>query len=124
MKIVYATRQHKTEALVHALGYKDALKIETGEEILEEDYILFTYSDKVGETPHLVLSFLEKNAAHLKAVVACGSLQYHQSTYCNGGIKVALEHQVPLLAMVNGRGTATDEAKIKEMIKLLEESQK
>lgn len=120
MKIVYASRQGKTKELVQALGFDQPLQIESGQERVSEPFILFTYSDKVGETPEMVSQFLENNEQNLQAVIATGSLDHHRETFCFGGQKVALKYGVPLLATVNGRSTKTDEAKILEAVAALD----
>lgn len=116
MKIVYASRQGKTKELVQDLGFDQTLQIESGQEVVNEPFVLFTYSDKVGETPDLVSQFLKRNHQNLQAVVATGSLERHRETFCFGGQKVAFKYGVPLLATINGRGSKTDEAKILEAL--------
>ena len=119
MLIVYASRQGKTEELVHALQQPNSLKIETGQEKVSEPFVLLTYTDKTGEIPEQVELFLKQNAEQLKAVVATGSIERHYETFCFAGQKIALEHKVPLLSTVNGRGSKADEEKILEALSLL-----
>ncbi len=121
MLIVYASRKNKTEELVKSLGLEKNLKIENGEETVNEPFVLVTYSDKVGEVPEHVAKFLTKNHEQLKAVIATGCFQRHYKTFCYGGMKIAMEYEVPLLATVNERGSKADETKIKEILKELEE---
>lgn len=51
MKLVYASRKGHVEELVKKLNYPDVLKIETGEEVVNEDYFLITYTDGKGILP-------------------------------------------------------------------------
>ena len=56
MKVVYASRTGNVESIISKLGIEDALKIEDGSETVEEDYILFTYTDGFGDVPSFTLS--------------------------------------------------------------------
>ena len=53
MKVVYASRTGNVESIISKLGIEDALKIEDGSETVEEDYILFTYTDEQYNVPCL-----------------------------------------------------------------------
>ncbi|QRG87267.1 class Ib ribonucleoside-diphosphate reductase assembly flavoprotein NrdI [Bulleidia sp. zg-1006] len=120
MLLVYASRQGKTEALVNALNVPSTLKLADGSETVNEPYVLVTYSDKVGEVPAIVEKFLSTNHRLLKAIIATGSIERHYETFGYAGLKISQEYHVPLLAIVNGRGSDADEIKIKEMLTTLE----
>ena len=93
MKIVYASRGGNTESLVEKCGYKDALKIDTWNEEVKENYCLFTYTDGYGDIPYEVETFLSNNSSNLKAVVCTGNTSFGDA-FCGAGDKISEEHNV------------------------------
>lgn len=116
MKIVYASRSGNVEKIIHHLGVTDALKIETGQELVDGNYIIFTYSTGKGEIPKPVETFLERNSTGVKAVVGSGSLAKHAETFNFAAEKIAKDYQVPLLAKLDGIGTDEDIVALKEIL--------
>ncbi|MCR5545132.1 MAG: class Ib ribonucleoside-diphosphate reductase assembly flavoprotein NrdI [Lachnospiraceae bacterium] len=107
MRIVYASRMGHVEGIVERLGIKNALKIESGKETINEDYVLFTYTDGNGEVPAIVDSFLSANSG-IKAVIGSGSLERHPNTFNFAADKIAEKYNVPVLAKVDMDGTEYD----------------
>ena len=64
MKVVYASRTGNVESIISKLGIEDALKIEDGSETVEEDYILFTYTDGFGDVPYEDRKSTRQNSSH------------------------------------------------------------
>lgn len=119
MKIAYASRTGNTEYLVtEELGISDALKIETGDEEIQEPYILFTYTDGAGDVPFEVDAFLQKNHALLKGVIACGDHGYGDD-FAKSGDVIHEQYQVPLLRKVENTGTDEDVSEIKKILALI-----
>lgn len=112
MKYVYATRAGSTEALVNKLEL-DALQIVDGSEIVDGDFILFTYTDGYGEVPSEVEEFLEKNNTYLKGVVATGNKDRHEDTFCFAADVISDEYKVPTIAKVHEDGQESDVELIK-----------
>lgn len=116
MKIVYASRTGNTEYLVtDELGLSDALKIESGDEEIQEPFILFTYTDGTGDVPFEVESFLEKNGSFLKGVIACGDHGYGED-FAKSGDKISEQYNVPCLYKVENTGTEEDIEAIKKIL--------
>ena len=113
MKVVYASRTGNVESIISKLEIEDALKIEDGSETVEEDYILFTYTDGFGDVPPEVESFLENNGQNIKGVVVSGDQGYGEA-YCKAGDVIAEQYNVPCLYKVENAGTDEDITKIKE----------
>jgi len=107
MKIVYASRMGHVEGIVNRLGITDALKIQTGTESIDEDYVLFTYTDGKGIIPSIVETFLQSNPS-IKAVVGSGSMERHADTFNYAAITISEQHKVPLIAKVDMDGTDED----------------
>lgn len=115
MKYVYASRMGNVEKLIKELGVV-AEKIVTGSEIVNDDFILFTYTDGQGIVPKAVESFLSVNGKHLKGVVAAGSKERHADTFAWAGDLIAKEYDVACLYKIDG---PVDEEDVKAIQKLL-----
>ncbi len=115
MKIVYASRTGNVESIVSSLDAQDALRIDTGSESVNEDYVLFTYTDGYGDVPMEVETFLQNNSAHMKAVVASGDMAYGDA-FCGAGTRISEQYNVPLLYKVENAGTEEDIENIKNAI--------
>lgn len=115
MKIYYASRMGKVEKLAKMIS-AEAVKIESEDLLVNEDFILFTYTDGQGIVPPLVEKFLVKNHDYLKGVVVSGSMARHADTYCVAGDIIAKAYNVPCLFKVDGAGTQEDVEAIKEVL--------
>lgn len=115
MKVVYASRTGNVQSIIDQLD-NDSLEISSGDEVVEEPYILFTYTDGFGDVPPEVESFLENNGQNIKGVVVSGDQGYGEA-YCKAGDVIAEQYNVPCLYKVENAGTDEDIAKIKELVK-------
>ncbi len=75
MKVVFASRTGNVESIVNKLGVDDLMQIESGNEEVHEDYILFTYTDGYGDVPVEVDDFLsnegtDEDIVEIKKVIA------------------------------------------------------
>ncbi|MGL4589808.1 MAG: class Ib ribonucleoside-diphosphate reductase assembly flavoprotein NrdI [Mycoplasmatales bacterium] len=107
MKLVYATQTGNVESFVERLNI-DALKVEDGNETINEDFLLITYSMDYGDIPYELEDFLEENSGHLKAVVASGDKSYGDD-YCKTAETIADQFSVPVLHTFENEGTEADE---------------
>lgn len=114
MKYAYASRTGNVESIVNALGL-DATVIESGSETMDDDFILFTYTDGFGDVPMEVESFLMTNGTKLKGVIASGDLGYGDA-YCKAGDKISEEYGVDCLYKVENAGTEEDIAEISKIL--------
>ena len=113
MKVVYASRTGNVQSIIDQLD-NDSLEISSG--VVEEPYILFTYTDGFGDVPPEVESFLENNGQNIKGVVVSGDQGYGEA-YCKAGDVIAEQYNVPCLYKVENAGTDEDITKIKELVK-------
>jgi len=111
MNYAYASRTGNVQSIIDALGLTGTF-IQTGDETIEGDYILFTYTDGFGDIPFEVDAFLGNNAAGLKGVVVSGSHAYDPA-FCGAGDKIAEQYGVPVLYKVEDGGTSEDLDNIK-----------
>lgn len=115
MKIVYASRTGNVQSIIDQLD-NDALEISSGDEIVKEPYILFTYTDGYGDVPAEVEAFLESNGENINGVIVSGDQGYGEA-YCKAGDVIAEQYNVPCLYKVENAGTDEDIVKIKELVK-------
>lgn len=117
MKYVYASRTGNVESLIASLGL-DALQIVDGSEVVNEPFVLFTYTDGYGDIPAEVDAFLANNSSNLKGVVVSGDRGYGEA-YCGAGAKIVETYGSKVLYEVENAGTDEDFAKIKEVLATL-----
>ena len=108
-------KEQEIESIISKLGIEDALKVEDGSETVEEDYILFTYTDGFGDVPYEVDEFLQSQSEHLKGVVVSGDTGYGEA-YCKAGDVIAEQYNVPCLYKVENDGSDEDIEAIKKVI--------
>ncbi|EMD16287.1 nrdI protein [Eggerthia catenaformis OT 569 = DSM 20559] len=116
MKIVYSSRTGNVESIVNRIDL-ESFSVESIDS-MDEDYVIFTYTDGYGEVPYEVEEFLSTNADHLKGVVVSGDQGYGEA-YCQAGDVISDQYNVPCLYKVENDGTDEDIEKIKEAIETL-----
>lgn len=115
MKIVYASRTGNVESIINRLNLNNVLKIESGQEKIEEDFLLFTYTDGYGDIPMEVEDFLSLNGQHLKGVMVSGDQSYGEA-YCQAGDQISEQYNVPCLYKVENDGQEEDIKNIAQII--------
>lgn len=115
MKIVYVSRTGNVESMIEKLGITDAIKVEMGNEKVENDFLLITYTDGYGDVPIELEDFLPNHKGKIKGVIVSGDLGYGEA-YCVAGDKIAEEYDIPCLYKYENDGTDEDVAKIKKII--------
>lgn len=114
MNYAYASRTGNVESIISQLGL-DATFIQSGDEKMDGEFILFTYTDGFGDIPMEVESFLLNNGSYLKGVIVSGDRNYGDA-YCQAGDKIAEEYGVDCYYKVENAGEAKD---IEEIQKIL-----
>lgn len=107
MKIVYASRTGNVQSFIDKTGLEDTLIIDNGNEKVNENYVLVTFTDGYGELPEEVATFLENNNEFLVGVAASGDLSYGDA-YCLAADVVSDTYGVPTLAKFEFDGTNED----------------
>lgn len=115
MKIVYASRTGNVESIIEALDLEDTIKIDMEEKGIDDEFILFTYTDGYGDVPREVEDFLQKNHQYLKGVIVSGDKNYGEA-FCQAGDTISLKYHVPCFYKVENEGTEEDIRKIKKVI--------
>lgn len=117
MLLVYASRTGNCESIASSLNL-ETLKIESGSESVDQEYVLLTYTDGYGDIPYEVDTFLQANSPLLKAVAVSGDTGYGEA-YGQAGDKIAETYGVPLLIKIENAGTSEDISTLLEKINSL-----
>lgn len=116
MKIVYASRTGNVESFTAKLGLECTALVD--DLVVDESFVLITYTDGYGDVPFEVETFLPNNSQHLKGVIASGDVNYNE-TYCKAGDVIASEYNVPCLYKFENDGNDQDVENVLEIISKL-----
>jgi protein involved in ribonucleotide reduction len=114
MEYAYASRHGHVKKIIEQLEL-DATRIESGQEKMDKPFILFTYTDKKGETPEKVEQFLKENHGNLAGVIVSGD-KSHKEDFAKAGDNIAKKYGVKCLYKVEGSGSPQDIAQIKQIL--------
>ena len=118
--IVYASNTGNVKRFVdrlemNAISIND---IENG--IVDEPFVLITYTDGFGDIPKEVQTFLKSNSKHLVAVSASGNRNWG-TNFAKSANKIAFLYNVPILLKFELQGTNEDTEKFKERVHKINE---
>lgn len=103
--IVYASRTGNVRFIVNKLGLPS---IEISDELMvNEPYLIFTFTDGLGNVPKKVLEFLQQNHQYCKGVIASGNLNFGKR-FCESANKIAQMYDVPIIHKIDLRGYQND----------------
>jgi len=104
--IIYASRTGNVRYIVSRL---DLPSIEIVEGLkVNEPYLIFTYTDKLGEVPKMVEDFLQQNYQHCKGVIASGNSNFGINLFCGSANKISSQYNIPIVHKVELRGFQHD----------------
>lgn len=104
--IAFASRTGNVRYIVSRLQLP---AIEIADDVrLTKPYLLFTYTDGLGEVPRLVKLFLERNGAYCQGVIVSGNSNFGHHVFGAAGEAIAQQWQVPLVRKIDMRGFAED----------------
>ena len=112
--IAFASRTGNVRSIVGKLEAIPTMEITEKPVEVNEPYFLITYTDNLGETPKIVKDFLnhsEVNRKNLKGVIASGNTNFG-SYYCGSAIEISQWLEVPIIRMIDLRGSQDDIATI------------
>ncbi|WP_410988649.1 class Ib ribonucleoside-diphosphate reductase assembly flavoprotein NrdI [Bacillus cereus] len=96
MKVVYASMTGNVQRFVSNLKFPST-KIEKGKQlVINEPFVLITYTTGVGKVPVEVKEFLQHNSMNMVAVVGSGNRNWGMN-FCKGAVDIATRYNVPLL---------------------------
>lgn len=108
--IVFISRTGNIRHIVGKLD-KSIPTIELTEDLLmNEPYLLFTYTDGLGEVPEKVWGFLNngENAKYLKGVISSGNTNFGKNVFCGSADKISEHFNVPVIRKIELRGFDND----------------
>lgn len=117
MKIAFASQTGNVASFVEKLDM-DAVEIISGNETVEEDFVLITYTDGDGEVPYFVEDFLAENSGNLRGVAASGNMAW-EDTFCFAADVVHEKYNVPILGKFEDDGTDEDVEAVRAAITAL-----
>ncbi len=104
--IIYASRTGNVRYIVSKL---DLPSVEIADElIINEPFIIFTYTDGLGDVPKKVERFLEHNHAYCKGVIASGNTNFGHHVFCASADKISQKYGVPIVHKIELRGFQHD----------------
>ncbi|EJW13901.1 class Ib ribonucleoside-diphosphate reductase assembly flavoprotein NrdI [Paenibacillus alvei] len=119
MLIVYASKTGQVQRFVDRLNMK-AIKIDDTIGIVDEPFVLITYTTGFGEVPAEVSEFLRHNKKNLVAVCASGNRNWKEN-FARAANKISYLYNVPILLKFELQGDDTDTENFKERVHKLNE---
>ncbi|MDR2008770.1 MAG: class Ib ribonucleoside-diphosphate reductase assembly flavoprotein NrdI [Alphaproteobacteria bacterium] len=115
MQIIYASKTGNIPKFLAKAGVENALKIGDMSEIVNEDFILITYTTGIGEVPSEVAAFLKNNHQHLIGVIGSGNKNWGNA-FCNGAKTISKTYNSPLLLTFELAGNKHDVEKFLQIL--------
>jgi protein involved in ribonucleotide reduction len=108
--IAYASRTGNVSFVVSKLNLPN---IEINESMqLHVPFLLFTYTDGLGEVPASVARFMEQNHPFCMGIIASGNSNFGHQVFGMAGDKLAAQYGIPLICKLDLRGFPHDYEKI------------
>lgn len=77
--------------------------------VAQEPFLLFTYTDGLGEVPHLVSEFMERNSHLCKGIIASGNSNFGHRVFCGAADKLNEQYNIPIVCKIEMRSAKRDE---------------
>ncbi|WP_416825569.1 class Ib ribonucleoside-diphosphate reductase assembly flavoprotein NrdI [Ectobacillus polymachus] len=114
MRIVYDSMTGNVKRFIHKIGMP-AMQIRDSL-VMNEEFVLVTYTTGFGNVPDRVLEFLQNNHSFLKGVSASGNRNWG-TNYGASADKIAVRYHVPVLSKFELSGTNRDVEYFKERVR-------
>lgn len=115
MKVVYMSLTGNVSLFVNKLNTTDSLELKTGDEVIDEDFLLITYTPDMGEIPYEVEDFLEIHRDFCKGVAASGDKTYG-ADFTMVADTISEQYDVPIIHRFQHDGNDEDVAIINQFI--------
>jgi protein involved in ribonucleotide reduction len=109
MLVAFASKTSNVERFIKSFPDIKSVKI-TDNLLLEEDFILVTYTTGFGQVPQLVEDFLTKNNKYLRGVAASGNRNWGDM-FAKSADVISDKYNVPVLMKFELSGTINDRKK-------------
>lgn len=104
--IAYASRTGNVRYIINKMKLP-SIEIDK-DVILNDKYILFTFTDGLGDIPPLVKAFLENNYALCEGVIASGNTNFGNNNFCGSADKISQQYGIPIIHKLDLRGKPSD----------------
>jgi protein involved in ribonucleotide reduction len=104
--IAFASRTGNVRYIVSRLQLP---AIEIADDVkLTQPFLLFTYTDGLGDVPRIVTQFMERCGAYCQGVIVSGNSNFGHRVFGAAGDALARQWKVPLVRKIDLRGFAED----------------
>jgi protein involved in ribonucleotide reduction len=117
VNIVYDSKTGNVRRFIQKLEHR-CIQIDEAL-LLDEPYVLITYTTGFGQVPPKVSQFLERNYTHLQGVAASGNKNWGHS-YAKSADVISTLYEVPVLCKFEMSGTQHDINLFQERVKQIE----
>ncbi|MDR0484996.1 MAG: class Ib ribonucleoside-diphosphate reductase assembly flavoprotein NrdI [Alphaproteobacteria bacterium] len=107
MLIVYASKTGNIIKFLKKSNVSNIFKIETGSEVISENFVLITYTTGIGELPLEVATFLKNNHKNMIGVIGSGNKNWGGS-FCNATNIIQKTYKTPILLTFEMAGNKHD----------------
>lgn len=116
MLIVYASKTGNVSRFVNKLNMRAVNINDIGDGIVDEPFVLVTYTDGFGQIPKVVNDFLQNNSKNLVAVSASGNRNWREN-FARSANAISYLYNVPILLKFEDDGDDVDLQKFKERVR-------
>ncbi|MFP3918978.1 class Ib ribonucleoside-diphosphate reductase assembly flavoprotein NrdI [Lysinibacillus telephonicus] len=104
--IAFASRTGNVRYIISKLGLPN-IEISQGL-VVNQPFLLFTYTDGLGQTPNIVEQFLLHNSQLCKGVIASGNSNFGQAVFCKPANTISEKYNIPIVRKIELRGFQSD----------------
>ena len=109
--IFYASRTGNVRSIVERLSLP-AIDIKSDTKPLGP-FLLFSYTNGLGEVPQIVDTFISEHHAFCKGVIVSGNRNFGE-LYCAAGDKISQQYNIPIVQKYDLRGPVTNDQVVKD----------
>lgn len=114
MLVLYASRTGNVKRFIDKLDMR--VEYIKNVECVNEPYVLITYTDKFGEVPAEVVSFLNKHHEYLIGVSASGNRNWGSQLFARSADVISEKYGVPVISKFEMSGVKGDVDKFKKEV--------
>lgn len=107
MKIAYMSLTGNVKNFVSKLNTEEPLEIISGDEIIDQPFLLVSFSPDAGEIPYEIEDFMEVHSELCKGVAISGDKAYGED-YTLVAETISDEYDIPIVLRFEFDGTAED----------------
>lgn len=104
--IIYASRTGNVEWVINKLQLP-SIELSQVQDV-NEHFIIFTYTDGLGNVPQIVEDFLNQHHQYCKGVIASGNINFGVNNFCGSADKISKQYNVPIIRKIDLRGCQQD----------------